>query len=361
MRAGFPGGARGRRAPRVQSIAALVGMAALAGIAALAPACDQVIGIEVLNADGGVPTEGGVGDAAPGKECSLEAKACASCVPCGEIVDVAIDDFGALPAALTGATAGASRTSVPASVACEATDGPERVYALRVAKSGILTAHVARQGTMFDTVLYARKGCCARVDATTQCADSRQAAGAMALPGGEVISFPVVAGEVWYVIVDGPSAAASGGFTLDLDLSPGTSCAGVVPVTIEAGSPMTLRGSTTEAVGQDRCFTGHPAGVGELGEVVYELRAPTSVAAFDLTVHGNFDTVLYARSSCLDSNDGSKDELACADDDKSSGSEFITGLPNTGAPIYVFVDTGPSTTGASYGRPLLYDLIITPR
>lgn len=361
MRATFASDTRGRRAPRVQMHAALAGIAALVGIAALAPACDRVIGIDVLNADGGVPTDGGVTDAAPGKECSLEAKACASCVPCAEVVDVAIDDFGALTPALTGATVGASRTGVPASVACQATAGPERVYALRVAKSGILTARVARQGTMFDAVLYARKGCCDRVDVTTRCADSRQAAGAMALPGGEVISFPVAAGEVWYVIVDGPSAATSGGFTLDLDLSPGASCAGVVPVVIEAGSPMTLRGTTTEAVGQDRCFTGHPEGVGELGEVVYELRAPTSVAAFDLTVHGDFDTVLYARSSCVDSNVGSKDELACVDDDKSSGSEFITGLPNTGAPIYVFVDAGPSVTGASYGRPLLYDLIITPR
>jgi hypothetical protein len=341
--------------------AIFAGIAVLAGIAALAPACDRVIGIEVVNADGGVPTEGGVADAAPGKACSLEAKACAMCVPCAEVVDVALDNFGAQSSAIIGETAGASRTGVPASVACQATDGPERVYALRVAKGGILTARLARQGTTFDTVLYARKGCCKRVDATTRCADSRQAAGAPALPGGEVISFPVAAGEVWYVIVDSPSAGASGGFTLDLDLAPGSACAGVVPVIIEAGSPMSLRGTTTEAVGQDRCFTGHTGGVGEFGEVVYELRAPASVTRFDLAVHGDFDTVLYARSSCVDTNAGSPDELACVDDDKSSGSEFINGLPNTGAPIYVFVDAGPSVTGTSYGRPLVYDLIITAR
>src|SRR5262249_39714642 len=149
----------------------------------------------------------------------------------------------------------------------------------------------------------------------------------------------VDAGDVWYIFVDG-SGGEAGSYTLELDLSPGVACddhgkQGWVPIAIEQGSPMTLSGKTTALgnQGQNRCFLGHPGGAGALGEIVYELRAPSSVTSFDLALNGTFDTVLYARSDCVDSNAGSAGEIICQDQNAGPGAEFVAGLSNKGSPI----------------------------
>jgi hypothetical protein len=337
---------------------------ALAGLALAiegAAACDKVIGIQSLNEDRGSASDAGIGGASDAGACSEAAERCAACVPCGEIVDVNLD-FSA-PASpkltLVGSTDGMSRSNVPGGVECPQSSGPERVYAVHVAQEGFLTARLLREATDFDSVLYGRKACCKETDTTTQCADSRKGADDHSYHGGEVISFRVAKGEDWYLFVDGSDGAA-GSYTLELDLARGSACMdeGSVPITIEPGSPMLLSGNTMSSGsdGENRCFMNHPTGAGDLGEIVYELRAPASVSAFDLTLHGNFNAVLYARSDCIDSNSGSASELVCADDNSSIGSEFIKDLQNPGSPLYVFVDTDPVPAN-SYD----YTLIITPK
>jgi hypothetical protein len=330
--------------------------------------CDTLVGIHVINPppDAG-PTSDAGGDAgddgASGVVCSAAALSCAACLVCGEVVDVVFDDFGAptsptLP--LTGSTAGDNRVAVLPSVECKQADGPERVYAVSVNKDGFLTAKLSREGTSFDSVLYARKSCCNTNEASTHCNDSKKAAGDHSALGGEVISFRVAKGDVWFLVVDGDDSAQAGSYTLDLNLSLGSACADGrwVPVSVDPGAPLTLSGNT-QGLGSDganRCFLGHAAGAGSSSEIVYELRASPGVSAFDLAVHGDFDAVLYARRACVDSNFVDTSEIVCEDASQEPIGELIKDLPYEGAPIYVFVDSGP-LPGKSYD----YTLTVIPK
>jgi hypothetical protein len=209
-------------------------------------------------------------------------------------------------------------------------------------------------------VLYARKSCCVTYDTSTHCNDSKKADGDHSYHGGEVLSFRVAKGDVWYLVVDGADSAQEGSYALDMNLSLGASCAGPgwVPIAIDPGSPMKLNGDTRGlgSDGYNRCFFNHPDGVGASSEIVYELRAPADITAFDLSLNGTFDTVLYARSACVDANFGDKSELACVDETVGPGGEFVQSLANSGAPLYIFVDTGPLPAD-SYE----YTLTITPK
>lgn len=329
--------------------------------------CDRIAGIIILNSDelldggaGGRSSSGGSKDASV---CSPEALSCSACASCDEVVEVFLDDFGAQTSPegpLTGTTVGPDRSGALTTVECKQAEGPERVYAVHVGKDGFLTAKLSRPGTSFDSVLYARKSCCGMFDPTTHCNDSRKAEGDHTYHGGEVVSFRVVTGDVWYLFIDGSDSAAAGSYALDLNLSFGAACADQswVPITVEAGSAMKLSGGTS-GLGNDglnRCFLNHIDGVGTSSEVIYELRAPADVAAFDFSLNGTFDTVLYARSACVDANFGDKSELTCVDENSGVGGEFIQSLPNTGGPLYVFVDTGPLVAN-NYD----YTLTITPK
>jgi hypothetical protein len=346
---------------------ALACLWALWGLGQVGIGCDKIAGIHPINSDeapaggvGGGSASGGVLD---GGACSPEARTCAACVECSEIVDVFLDDFGAptsprLP--ITGSIAGASRVDALPSVECKQAVGPEHIYALHVGKDGFLTAKLSRTGTEFDSVLYARKGCCDTYDPSTRCNDSKLSEGDHSYHGGEVISFRVAKGDVWFLMVDGAHATAAGSYTLDLALSLGVACMGQgwVPIAIDPGSPMKLSGDTRGlgSDGYNRCFLNHPDGVGASSEIVYELSAPAGVASFDLALNGTFDTVLYARSICVDANFGDKSEIACVDETNGPGGEFIQDLANPGSPLYIFVDTGP-LPAESYE----YTLTITPK
>jgi hypothetical protein len=349
------------------ALRALASLVALWAAAQIGMGCDAIVGIHIINSDqqpaGGSGASPGTGGADDAGACSPEALSCAECAECHEVVDVILDDFGAptspaLP--LDGSTAGESRASARVTFECKQADGPERIHAVHIGQNGFLTAKLSRAGTEFDSVLYARKGCCFTSDPTTQCNDSRKFEGDHSSQGGEVISFRVAKGDVWYLFVDGSDSAAGGSYALDLNLTAGAGCAGQgwVPIAIDPGAPMKLSGDTPGrgSDGLNRCFLGHVDGVGTFSEVVYELRAPADVAAFDLSLNGTFDTVLYARSACVDSNVGDQSELTCIDDNSGVGGEFIQGLQNTGAPLYVFVDTGP-ISATSYE----YTLTITPK
>jgi hypothetical protein len=345
----------------------LTSLASLWAVAQAVMGCDLIAGIHTINPNdppaGGTGGGSGAGGSRDSGACSPEALSCAACASCGEVVEVVLSDFGAPTSPegpLTGKTAGTSRAAAVTSVECKQAEGPERVYAVHAGKDGFLTAKLSRAGTEFDSVLYARKSCCSMFDPTTHCSDSRKSEGDHSYRGGEVISFRVAQGEVWYLFIDGADSAAAGGYTLDLNLTSGVGCMGQgsVPITIEAGSAMKLSGGTS-GLGNDglnRCFLNHIDGVGTFSEVIYELRAPADVAAFDLSLNGTFDTVLYARSTCVDANFGDQSEISCVDENSGKGGEFIQGLQNTGSPLYVFVDTGP-LVASSYD----YTLIITPK
>jgi hypothetical protein len=49
-------------------------------------------------------------------------------------------------------------------------------------------------------------------------------------------------------------------------------------------------------------------------------------------------------------------EIVCRDETAGIGGEFITALPNSGAPLYIFVDTGSAPAASDE-----YSLIITPK
>jgi len=340
---------------RARQLLALLGL----GAALCVFGCEKLLGIQPVHVD---RASTGSGGADSGPVCSPVTELCADCARCDEIVEVTLNDFGpptSPPLPLTGSTSGMSHSTVEPGVECTQAQGPERIYAVRIGKDGYLTATLPRAATTFDSVLYARKSCCAKADPSARCNDSRKASSDHSFHGGEVLSFRVAKGDVWYLFVDG-SDDERGAFTLDLDLSPGVACAGqgYVPIAIEPGTPMTLSGNTMALgnQGQNRCFLNHPQGAGPLGEIVYELRAPKEVTAFDLALNGTFDAALYARSDCVDSNAGSPGEIVCKNENNGPGGEFITNLANSGGPIYVFVDTG-----ALPAESFEYTLIVTPK
>lgn len=336
---------------RTSALRAIASLSALWALGQVGAACDKIAGIHTINPNdppaGGTGGGAASGGALDSGACSPEARSCSDCAECSDVVDVFMDDVGA-PASpapsITGSTAGASRADALAGVECKQATGPERIYAVHVGKDGFLTAKLSRAGTAFDSVLYARKSCCDTYDSFTRCNDSKKTEGDHSYHGGEVLSFRVAKGDVWYLLVDGADEAATGSYTLDLSLSLGVACTGDgwVPITVDPGSPMKLSGNTRGlgSEGNNRCFLGHPDGVGTSSEIVYELRAPADVTGFDLALNGTFDTVLYARSACNDSNFGDPSELACKDETSGIGGEFLQGLTNAGAPLYIFVDTG---------------------
>jgi hypothetical protein len=337
--------------------------------------CGLVIGIEEIEITGGgsgargsggnsgVGASGsvssaGAGSSGSGEACGAAASACAQCANCLDVIDVYFDDYGTL-LPLFGETSGASRSTVGPVTGCSQAAGPERIYAVHPKFAGFLTASLARPSTTFDSVLYARKGpaCCATAE-TSLCADSSSGEPG-GFKGGEVISFQVAKGDVWYIFVDGvDSANGAGSYELVLSHTRGTSCQdSLVKVPIELGSKMTLLGNT-EASGDPgmSCGTcGSNSCAGSRGEVVYQLTAPPTVKTLEVKLDPKlttFDSVLYARTTCAP--EGA--QLFCQDvhgAESDSGEKFR--FDNPGVPFYLFVDTGP-TAAQSYD----YTLVVMP-
>jgi hypothetical protein len=248
---------------------------------------------------------------------------------------------------------------------CQKAGGPERVYAVTyngaAGTKAFLTASLRRLNTNFDTVLYAKKSCCA--GPTELCADSTDAAGTAF--GGEVLSMPVTAGDTWYIFVDGADPDDSGNYEIAFNLSYGWSCAGdqfYIPIQIERGSPITLKGTTDIEDETNGCGSAGFGWIGWGSSAVYELRWAPDVTGVDIKLNNKDvmvqnDTLFYVRTACeTQSTAGSTpaSELACIDINNSSGE--LLQLPLTGKPqpLFLFSDVGKGEGGP-------FELTLTPK
>jgi hypothetical protein len=285
--------------------------------------------------------------------------ACAQCASCSDIVDVNFDSYKTLPS-FHGTTSGVSLSNVGLVTGCTQAGGPERVYAVHAELDGFLTASLTRPTTTFDSVLYARKGSdCCTTAATTLCADSSNGTAGGFL-GGEVISFRAAKGDDWFIFVDGvdDTALGAGDYELVLSYAGGVRCDdGPIHVPIELGSKMTLLGDAQGLgeAGQHCGQCGADLCAGEGSEAIYQITAPPSVKTLQIgldPITTHFDSVLYLRSVCM----AAETQILCQDiRGAASDSGEKLKLNNTGAPLYVFVDTG-ALQAPSYA----YTLVVTP-
>ena len=272
--------------------------------------------------DGG--TVGGDGCSAT---CQIEDPTCPSAIP----IDLG---FGSLQ--IAGDTTAGSTAFTTANALCPAgAAGPSAVFVVTAQEQGFLTAWLDRNGTAFDSVLYAQTAC--GNDATTiLCADNSAPLSPLPNFGGEVVSFPVLQGDVVYLVVDSIAPASQGAFSLTIDLSAGFSCNDPVPLPVWSGSPQTVLGFTN---GQSQS-TGGSCGGGGTGsgstDVVYRIeRATATITGMSVELPASltdFDSVLYGRFDC------GSNEIVCDDSASPMGGEQIS-LPFVNNNIrYVWVD-----------------------
>ena len=255
-----------------------------------------------------------------------------------------------------------------ATTGCLKADGPEKIYAVTyspgagVAPNAFLTASLKRSSATFDSVLYAKKDCC--VGPTETCSDSTDS-GAGALFGGEVISIPVTAGDTWYIFVDGADADDQGNFEIVLNVSYGWSCQSneyFVPIPLELGGTMTLKGTTDIANETNGCGGVGPDWIGWGSSVVYALSFPPSVKGVDINlkstdVLASNDTLFYIRPACLTQGTWETpylNEIACVDNDGVTGETYSLSLSGKDSPVFLFADVGKGQGGP-------FDLTLTPK
>lgn len=226
-------------------------------------------------------------------------------------------------------------------------DAPDRVYAVKVTASGFLTANLVRAQTTFDSVLYLATGCSDASDnPTILCNDSYDPQFLSNLSGGEVVSIRVQANQVVYLFVDGYSAGDNGTYQLHLDLSGGTDCNDPVPIPLEEGTPMTVRGSNINILPLVQGSCGGAPG----GQVIYAVTRAVSGPLDTDTVDANttYNSVLYARSSC----GNTQTELDCSNNGGGAGESISIASVNAGVATFVYVDgsqTGGGNASGNYG------------
>jgi hypothetical protein len=209
--------------------------------------------------------------------------------------------------------------ALPTGTRCtDKADGGARVYAIRPAASGFLTAHLKRSAydfqtnmvtdyTTFDAVLYASNAC--NSDVFIACSDnylSLQNVGV--LGGGELISFPVVANQSYFLFVDGYHTDSVGNFVLELDLAHGT-CTDPVSLILDASNPQNgagyvqIVGDTTGQGddGRGSCAASNsPDVVYQVTRDVWFQNQPS--ASFQPSADTNFAVSFTRRSTCNDAN-----------------------------------------------------------
>ncbi len=269
-----------------------------------------------------------------------------------------------IPAAggtFSGITTGASTQSG----SCTLIDGaPEQVFQWTPAISGVATIQTCGLATTFDTVLYLRDKNCG-LGTELACADDTVSCATASGPNaGSVITPTVVAGNTYFIVVDGFNGA-SGAFDLL-----------VVPPTIPTPTPTpsaTTTPTPTVTATPNACFnpTVVPAAGGtfsgttsgpstQSGTCALIDNAPEQVYQWTPTVSGvatiqtcgvatTFDTVLYIR----DKNCGSGAQVTCADDTLSCATasgpndgSVVTPTVVAGNTYFIVVDGFNGASGA---------------
>jgi cysteine-rich repeat protein len=228
----------------------------------------------------------------------------------------------------------------------------DRVYAVTVTASGFLTVNLVRAQTSFDSVLYLGTACSdANANVAILCNDSFDPQNQQQLNGGEIVSIRVQANSTYFVFVDGVTLADVGSYQIQFDLSTGTDCSDPVPIPLEIGTPMAVRGSTTgiPPTAQGSC------GGGPGGQVIYAVtRAADGPLDTDTVVaNTNYNSVLYARSACLTN----VTELACSNNGGNAAESISIGNVTAGVATYVYIDGSQTGGGNASGN---YGIIFTP-
>lgn len=301
-------------------------------------------------AAGGSTPGCGDGRLDPDEQCDdgnmVDSDECAACqvrgADCATPVDVPLVWAGggsASQVSVKGSTAGGGNHT---SGLC-ASAGPDRVFRVTVSAEFLqipvlLTASLARGGTTFQSVLVAVKDAC-DLSRDGLCADSRAPAGQPAYHGGEVLSFPVTHGDVWYFFVDGEGQEDAGDYLLTLGLSTGDDCSDPVPLVIEpsAGtSPVVVTGSTEPPHGNASNASAACSDWGLAEDVVYSIHAKSAgFHTFELQPStATFDATLFVQNECGDTGS----ELDCAESAGDAGTETISRMLVQDEILYLWVD-----------------------
>jgi hypothetical protein len=256
-------------------------------------------------------------------------------------------DSGAFPVTapggrFTGTTVGKTASSTGS---CGGGAAPEAVFRLSLAVTSDL--FVTTHGTGFDTVVYVRRGgCCGQEISCNDDADDRNTSVVRqrALPAG-----------VYYIFVDGATAADAGSFTVDIYATPTSTTLGDA-----CGAPVRIAG-TAPAYGTSCDFhddytpnAGCASDPSDGPDAVYYfvLDAPTNVT-FDTCTGTCIDTLLYLRDVCT----SAPSQRAC-DDDSCTGSTCTTqGSPRQSRATallqagvhYLILDTHAGASGSTCG------------
>ncbi len=123
--------------------------------------------------------------------------------PCADVTDVTGSINGA---SVSGNTSGPT-DSLTGSCGSAESSAPEVVFELTAPEDGVIIASTANAGTDFDTVVYVLGAC---DDASTEIACDDDGGG----QGPSVVSFDAVAGQTYFIVVDGYDGA--GNFELSI-------------------------------------------------------------------------------------------------------------------------------------------------
>ncbi|MFO0555239.1 MAG: hypothetical protein U0271_43075 [Polyangiaceae bacterium] len=219
---------------------------------------------------------------------------------------------------------------------CQGSEGGETFYRVVPGASGILTAYLPSTDTDFDAVLYTVSGC-NQNDTVRACHDNFNTPNG----GGEVISFPVENGVPVLLAVDGYTAMDQGPFLLSLNLTTGDNCQLAVPIVVEGDAQIRLLGNTTGMVGDTNSSGNQCNGSGGGPDIVYQILATQDGNYSASTTQSPFNTVLYARSSCMDPNT----QITCSNPfgNDAQLQDLQLGAGDT---TYVWVDGTTNNSGA---------------
>jgi hypothetical protein len=196
---------------------------------------------------------------------------------CADAIPVTLAAYGDI-VTRCGSTAGAPAVTEPGGACAGAGKGPERIYAVTLAKSGFLTVSLNPHSTTFDSVLYLRSGpSCADAIGSAACADAPG-------NGGEVTSkfaarLPGDAGKdpTIFVFVDGKGQDDMGEYTISFSLERGSSCASrPVRIPVVPGLVATLQGDILNAGNEVQCGAG--------ADVAYDFMPPLGMSGLSMTI-----------------------------------------------------------------------------
>lgn len=270
---------------------------------------------------------------------------------CDSAIDVSLG-LGAGSVTVAGSTIGGGEGAGAVAPSCDSAAGPGRVYAVTAEASGFLTARLTATGTSFDSVLYAATACEGKAPSgDIECADRKSSEG-VTFTGGEILSFPVSAGETRFIAVGGVGAEDAGDYELSLSLSEGGDCSSFIPIVIEPGTPMLLRGNNLGKKDSAACSGGN---AGE--DVVYAIRGPRDGGLRIQVTPMGFDVSLFLRTACGES----MSQLVCADNggtDASEGVEVPDSYVGADQDLFVWIDGFAMSQSDALGGP--YRVLLTP-